>query len=173
MHYASAASRRQSGKRALQFTSVPPSVTVSRKLPKESLLSWKRADCRFKKSYQHEIKASQILNFYWRKERISADVESSNDDCLTHLRNLSYCTDVLYMYIDRSMYPRNHRLNMELDLQCLIGLRVHSCTQWLRTPQPPPLLFGLIYEGAIGQPRKTTSQWPLALNLYFPLFFYY
>ncbi len=48
-YYASASSRRQSGKRVLQFTSFPPSVTVSRNLPKESLLSWNRADSRFKK----------------------------------------------------------------------------------------------------------------------------
>jgi hypothetical protein len=31
-------------------------------------------------------------------------------------------------------------------------------------PPPPPLAFGLIYEGAISQPRKTTSLWePLAI----------
>jgi hypothetical protein len=41
-----------------------------------------------------------------------------------------------------------HSFNMELDLQSLFGLHVHSCT-----PQPPPPAFGLIYEGAIGQPR--------------------
>ncbi len=27
---------------------------------------------------------------------------------------------------------------MELDLQSLFGLHVHSCTHWLRPPQPPP-----------------------------------
>jgi hypothetical protein len=43
---------------------------------------------------------------------------------------------------------RAHRINMELDLQSLFGLRVHSCIHWLRDPA-----FGLIYEGAIGQPR--------------------
>jgi hypothetical protein len=36
---------------------------------------------------------------------------------------------------------------MELDLQSLFGLHVHSCTE---TPQTP------IYEVAIDQPRKTT-----------------
>jgi hypothetical protein len=45
-----------------------------------------------------------------------------------------------------------HRLNMELDLQSLFGLHVLSCIYWLR-PHPPPPPFGLIYEGAIGQPR--------------------
>ncbi len=36
-----------------------------------------------------------------------------------------------------------HRLKMELDLQSLFGLHVHSCTHWLRhrihTPHPPHL----------------------------------
>ncbi len=44
-----------------------------------------------------------------------------------------------------------HRLNMELDLQSLVRLHVHSCTHWLspcNSPAPPA--FGLIYEGAIG-----------------------
>jgi hypothetical protein len=51
-----------------------------------------------------------------------------------------------------------HRLNMELDLQSLFGLYVHSCPHWL-TPRisPPSSTFGLIYEDSIGQPRKTTS----------------
>ncbi len=35
-----------------------------------------------------------------------------------------------------------HRLNMELDLQSLFGLHVHSCTHWLR--QPPPRIYRLI-----------------------------
>jgi hypothetical protein len=46
------------------------------------------------------------------------------------------------------------RLNVDLDLQSLFGLYVHSCTDWLRPHNPPPYpAFGLIYEGAIGQPR--------------------
>ncbi len=33
-----------------------------------------------------------------------------------------------------------------------------SCTHWLRPRNsPPPAAFGLLYEGAIGQPRWTTS----------------
>ncbi len=48
---------------------------------------------------------------------------------------------------------RKHRLNMELDLQSLLG----SCVQLYslaETPQIPlSTPFGLIYEGAIGQPR--------------------
>ncbi len=52
----------------------------------------------------------------------------------------------------------NHRLNIELGLQKLFGLlcTLYSCTYWLRPPQlppPPSPAFGLIYEGAIGQPR--------------------
>jgi hypothetical protein len=46
---------------------------------------------------------------------------------------------------------------MELVLQSYLG----SCVQLYllaETPQlPPPPAFGLIYEGAIGQPRETTS----------------
>ncbi len=60
---------------------------------------------------------------------------------------------------DRSYFggkALTHRLNMELDLQSLFGLHVHSCTHLLRprkTLPPSPPAFGLIYEGAIGQPR--------------------
>jgi hypothetical protein len=50
----------------------------------------------------------------------------------------------------------NFRLNTELDLQSLFGLHVHSCYS-LRPRNTPPLSFGLIYGGAIGQPRLTTS----------------
>jgi hypothetical protein len=47
-------------------------------------------------------------------------------------------------------------LNMELDLQRLFGLHVYSCTVLIGwDPETPPLPpgFGLVYEGAIGQPR--------------------
>jgi hypothetical protein len=55
------------------------------------------------------------------------------------------------------MIHEKHRLYMELVLQNLFGLHMHSCTHWLRprnTP-PPPILraFRLTYEGAIGQQR--------------------
>ncbi len=42
---------------------------------------------------------------------------------------------------------------MELDLQSLFGLHVHSCILigW-DPPQPPLPPFELVYEGAIGQP---------------------
>ena len=40
---------------------------------------------------------------------------------------------------------RQHRLNMELDLQSLFGLHVHGFTHWLRPRNtPPPSAFGLI-----------------------------
>ncbi len=49
---------------------------------------------------------------------------------------------------------------------------VYSCTRWLRhrnsPPPPAPLAFGLMYEGAIGQLRWTTS----LCNLWFALFFF-
>ncbi len=42
------------------------------------------------------------------------------------------------------------RLNINLDLQSLFGL----LSSLAETPQlPPPPAFGLVYEGAIGQPR--------------------
>ncbi len=47
---------------------------------------------------------------------------------------------------------------MEVDLQSFLGSMsrdLHSCTHWLRPRNPPPPPpFGLIYEGAIDQPRK-------------------
>jgi hypothetical protein len=33
---------------------------------------------------------------------------------------------------------QSHRLNMELYLQSLYGLHVHSCTYWLRPRNTPP-----------------------------------
>jgi hypothetical protein len=50
-------------------------------------------------------------------------------------------------------FPQGHRLNMELDLQSLFGLHVHSCTHWLRVRprnSPIPPAYVPIYEGAIG-----------------------
>ncbi len=43
--------------------------------------------------------------------------------------------------------------------QKFIWAPVYSCTHWLRPlpPPPHPSAFGLIYKGAIGQPRQTTS----------------
>ncbi len=35
-----------------------------------------------------------------------------------------------------------HRLNMELDIQSLFGLHVHSSTNWLRPRKPPPPHLG-------------------------------
>ncbi len=39
---------------------------------------------------------------------------------------------------------------MDFIYKVLFGLHVHSCTHWLRPRNPA---FGLIYEGAIGQPK--------------------
>ncbi len=47
---------------------------------------------------------------------------------------------------------------MELDLQkSLFGLHVRPMHIAHETQHPPPPAFGLIYEGAIGHPRYTTS----------------
>ncbi len=55
----------------------------------------------------------------------------------------------------------SHMFNMELDFQSLFGLQVTWYAQLYslaEIPQlPPPSAFGLVYEGAIGQPRWTTS----------------
>jgi hypothetical protein len=41
-----------------------------------------------------------------------------------------------------------HRSNMEVDLQSLFGLNVHTCTHWLRPRcSPPPPAFGLVLRG--------------------------
>ncbi len=47
---------------------------------------------------------------------------------------------------------------------------VYSCTHWLRPHTPPlPPAFGLIYEGAIGQPKETTCLCnPLLVRLITP-----
>jgi hypothetical protein len=63
--------------------------------------------------------------------------------------------DVLFLGPETSyvLEVLKHRLNIELDLQCLFWL---SCSHWLRSPQlpPSPPAFGLLmYKGAIGQPR--------------------
>jgi hypothetical protein len=42
---------------------------------------------------------------------------------------------------------------MDLYLQNLFGLHVHSCTHWLKPRNQPPPAFVLIYDAVIGQPR--------------------
>jgi hypothetical protein len=42
---------------------------------------------------------------------------------------------------------------MELDLQSLLGSCVHLYSLAETSQLPPPPAFGLLYEGAIGQPR--------------------
>ncbi len=69
----------------------------------------------------------------------------------------------IYAWQQKLLYTREQsfvavyrRLIMELELKSLFGLHVHSCTA--ETPQPPaPPAFGLICQGASGQPRQTTS----------------
>ncbi len=61
--------------------------------------------------------------------------------------------------INIAVGPTNS-LNMELDLQSLFGLYVHTAWPYslAETPQQPPSphppAFGVIYEGATGQPSK-------------------
>jgi hypothetical protein len=60
---------------------------------------------------------------------------------------------------------------MVLDLQSLFGLHVTSCVHLyslaeMRSRNTPPPAFGLVNEGAIGQPRSTTSLYdPLDENV--------
>ncbi len=53
-----------------------------------------------------------------------------------------------------------HRLNIELDLQNLFGLNVHSCTHWLRAHKSPPPEFGLIYDYYWSAEIDDISVWP-------------
>jgi len=56
--------------------------------------------------------------------------------------------------LSTGLYQTKYRLNMVLEFEGLFGLHVYSCTHRLRprNSSPPPA-FGLIYEGAIVQPR--------------------
>jgi hypothetical protein len=78
----------------------------------------------------------------------------------------------MFLFID-NILQAEHRLNMKLDLQSLFGLHVHSCTLWLRPRNPLPLAFGLIYEGAIGQPDRrhlSVTPWGSGLqNIFFTI----
>jgi hypothetical protein len=115
----------------------------------------------------------------WRGHRISVgrdwgcDGTASQSNSLPALsRYLRPVTNLLYTYDPHRRLVRpwmvadsrfmvtftgTLRLNIELDLQSLFGLLSrdrHSCTHWLRPlSSPPPSAFGLVYEGAIGQPR--------------------
>jgi hypothetical protein len=93
-----------------------------------------------------------------RKMLGSAGHDQTQYNQSAHFRN--YCA--LYIVLTRTLFlteqkveTHKHKLNMKLDLQSLFGLHVYSCIHWLRprNPTPPPPAFGLIYEGAIGQPR--------------------
>ncbi len=79
----------------------------------------------------------------------------------------STCEMYMYGYIlltsNRLLHSERfyHRLNMELDadLRSLFGLHVmwwpqpYSLAETPHPPSPYPPVFGLVYEGAIGQPR--------------------
>jgi hypothetical protein len=62
-----------------------------------------------------------------------------------------------------SQSPPTPKVNMELDLQSLFGLHVHSFSHWLR-PRTPPPLFGLIYESisitTIYSRKKFSAKFP-------------
>ncbi len=53
-----------------------------------------------------------------------------------------------------------HRLNMELDLQSLFGLHVHSCTHRLRPRIPPPRIWARIPGRYWSAKIDDISLWP-------------
>jgi hypothetical protein len=58
------------------------------------------------------------------------------------------------LYSECSLQPaHNHRLNVELDLQSFFWAPCAQLYSLAETPQVRNPAFGLIYEGAIGQPR--------------------
>jgi hypothetical protein len=50
----------------------------------------------------------------------------------------------LHGIVHRGIMIYIHILYMELDLQSLFGLHVHSCTHWLRPRNPPPRIWAHI-----------------------------
>jgi hypothetical protein len=60
-------------------------------------------------------------------------------------------------------YSCTYMLNMELDLQSLFGLRVHSCTHWLRPRNPPPRIWAHIRGRYSSAKTDYISLWPLCL----------
>jgi hypothetical protein len=63
----------------------------------------------------------------------------------------------------------HHRLNMEIDLQSLYGLHVHSCTHWLRPrnppyPPPPPGIWAHIRGRYWSAKIDDISLWPPAVH---------
>jgi hypothetical protein len=52
--------------------------------------------------------------------------------------------------------PTQYTHRLKLDLPSVFGSCVQLCSL-AETPQLPSLAFALLYEGAISQPRKTTS----------------
>jgi hypothetical protein len=63
-----------------------------------------------------------------------------------------------------------HWLDMELDLQSYLSSMYSLAETPQRQPPPPRPIHGLIYEGAIGQPRLTTSLCHLSAMIKFHTF---
>ncbi len=56
---------------------------------------------------------------------------------------------------------QTHWLNIELDLQSLFVLHVHSCTHWLRNRNtPPPCIWALIRRRYLSAKIDDISLWP-------------
>ncbi len=77
-------------------------------------------------------------------------------------QQLSYCKQLTHRLIIKHLY---HRLIMELDLQSVFGLHVHSCTHWLRPNTPTPRIWAHTMALLVSQDRRHHN--------FDPLFVYY
>ncbi len=84
--------------------------------------------------------------------------------------NLGKFHNYIHYYLYKAYLMKSmkliYRLNMELNLQSLFGLHVHSCTHWLRprTPLPPtPRVWGQLL---VSQDRRHLFVTPL-YTIYF------
>jgi hypothetical protein len=65
------------------------------------------------------------------------------------------CPDIFFsVYHTAHFYPKTHRLNMELHVQSLLRLHVHSSTHWLRTPSLLPHLGSYTRAPLVSQDRR-------------------
>jgi hypothetical protein len=103
------------------------------------------------------------MGFYFNKDK-----ESRNHNFTREIQVIKLLVITFYFYfllfqtiftlvlVRHAQYEAFYRrLHMELDLQSLFGLHVH-CAQLYSldlATRPLPPAFGLIFEGAIGQPR--------------------
>jgi hypothetical protein len=93
------------------------------------------------------------MSFFHKDSTDVAPLRFKSAMCLSNL--FLYKATFTVNVLETNMSASAHRLNMELDLQSLFGLLRTAVLIGCKSPQlpPPPPMFGLKYEGAIGQPR--------------------